>query len=264
VKTLEHEVEEFFRREADRLPDEAEVRSELPYRIQREPGGGRQTRRALSTGLAVGLVAFAVVVALFAPPLALLNNDRAQTGNEQGSVDTETSVSGNRLVTEVEPPDAPERLPDGVFPFLLPTNPDWTVASGIEEVGSESGYTTHTTIELKSRSGETALLELRAVPDDHILSSIDPKRSPNTDILSQAALTQLVVVGDRQGIMYLVEDENDPDAIVFGFQWFEAQGVQATLLAFGIQGRDRFEELVRELERVDPSEWRKSLETSSG
>jgi hypothetical protein len=64
--------------------------------------------------------------------------------------------------------------------------------------------------------------------------------------------------------MYLVEDENDPDAIVFGFQWFEAQGVQATLLAFGIQGRDRFEELVRELERVDPSEWRKSLETSSG
>jgi hypothetical protein len=62
--------------------------------------------------------------------------------------------------------------------------------------------------------------------------------------------------------MYLVEDENDPDAVVYGFQWFEAQGVEATLIAFGIEGRDLFESLVGELERVDASEWRRILDAS--
>jgi hypothetical protein len=262
VKTLEREMEEFFRREADRLPDEAEVRSELQYRVQPEAGGNRQTRRILSAGLTVGLVAFAVVVVLFAPPLALLNNDRAETGSEEDVADSGASVSENRLVTEVEPPAAPERLPDGVFPFLLPVNPDWSVVSGIEEASSESGHTTLTTIELQSSNEQTALLELRSVPDDHILSSTDPKRSSNTDVLSRAALTQLVVIGDRQGIMYLVEDENDPYSVVYGFQWLEAQGVEATLVAFGIEGRDLFESLVDELERVDASEWRRSLDAS--
>jgi hypothetical protein len=38
--------------------------------------------------------------------------------------------------------------------------------------------------------------------------------------------------------------------------------VEATLIAFGIEGRDLFESLVGELERVDASEWRRILDAS--